>query len=90
MINLERDTIANALVAIVFSLRPNDGPEGQAWVLSIATTVMARAILGGIGPTGDSGPVLALARAQVEKAVLDTQSKFFRDKLSIQRPPAKD
>lgn len=77
MTDPERTKFAEALMAVIFSMRPDDGPAGQAWVLSIATTTMARAILGSVGPAGDLQDVLDLAQAQVEKAVNDAQLAYF-------------
>jgi hypothetical protein len=82
MIEAERTAIAEALLAVIFSLRPDNSPASQAWVLSVATTAMARAILASVGPAGDATELFDVATAQVRKVVLDTQSKAIREHLA--------
>lgn len=82
----ERTVIAESLFAVIFSMRPTASPEaGQAWALSIATTVMSRAILGSVGPAGDPGPLLTIAHERVVAQVTEAQTKFYRDKLTVGR-----
>lgn len=74
--------IAEALLAVIFQMRTDNGEAGQAWILSIATTAMTRAVLGSVGPAGDPAALLALAQEEVTRQVTEAQSKFFRDKLT--------
>jgi hypothetical protein len=83
MTPVERTDVAEALLAVVFSMRPDDGEIGQAWVLSIATTAMSRAILASVGPSGDATELLALSHDQVVAGVQRVQSAYLRDQLVI-------
>lgn len=78
----ERTRLAEQLLAVVFSLRPDDREAGQAWVLAMCSTGMARAILASLGPQGDPEELLALSNHQVRQIVTETQAKFFRDRLT--------
>ncbi len=83
MTDPERAHIAESLLALAFSLRPDDGVVGQAWVMGLATTVLARAVLSSVGPAGDPAPIVELAREQALKQITETQSQFYRDKLTL-------
>ena len=79
----ERSKLADNLFALVCSLRPTDSREvGDAWVLHVFSTGLARAILANLGPTGDPDELLGIAAEAVRTVVKDTQSKFLRDRLS--------
>lgn len=82
MTDPERTMVAEALLAVIFTLRTDNAEAGQAWVLSIATTAMSRAVLGAIGPQGDPTEMLALAFAQAGRQVADAQTSFFRERLT--------
>lgn len=80
---ISRGAIAESLMGLMFSLRPDDGEVGQAWVLELATTAMARAILGGLGPQGDPEPLLDLALNQLRVKVQAAQSATMRRALTL-------
>lgn len=82
MTDPERTIIAESLLAVIFSMRTDNAEAGQAWILSIATTGLARAILGSVGPKGDPIPLLAFAVEQATKQIEEAQAKFFRDQLT--------
>jgi hypothetical protein len=82
MTDPERTAIAESLLMVIFALRADGTEASQAWVLSIATTAMTRAILASVGPAGDPADLLALSAQQVAAAVTTTQSAFFRDRLA--------
>jgi hypothetical protein len=82
----ERTGIAEQLLAVMFSLRPDNSEAGQAWTLTVATTAVARAILGSVGPQGDPEDLLNLSAHQVREMVTSTQSEFFRKTLTHGRP----
>ena len=83
MTDAERTSVAESLLAVIFSLRPDNGEAGQAWVLTVMTAALARSILASLGPAGDPSALLSLSHEQVVKAVTETQSKFFRDRLKV-------
>jgi hypothetical protein len=85
MTDAERTNIAEALLIVIFSLREDNTEKSQAWLLGIATTALARAILGSVGPAGDPAPLLAIAQKEVIKQMEAAQAKFYRDRLT--RPP---
>ncbi len=87
MTDPERTEIAEKLLMLVFSLRPDDSLASQAWVLSTATTMMSRAILASVGPGGDVTELKAMAMQQVDVAVEAAQKAFYRDQLTRQDPP---
>ncbi len=74
MTDEERTDIAEKLIAFVFSLRPDNGEPGQAWVLGVASTALARAILGSTGPHGDPDGLLELSAQQVKDIVTTAQA----------------
>jgi hypothetical protein len=78
----ERTAVAESLLMVIFALRADDTEASQAWVLSIATTAMSRAILASVGPGGNPAELLALSADQVAAAVTTAQSKFFRDRIA--------
>jgi hypothetical protein len=78
----ERTTLAEQLFALVFGLRPGNDQAGQAWVLMVTSTALARAILASVGPSGDPAELLEVSRQQVAKIVKETQTKFYRDRLT--------
>ncbi len=78
----ERDRIAQQLFAVLFSLRPDDGEKGQAWILGTCSAAMARAILGCVGPKGDPSTLLQLTGVQVAQAVNQAQSGYMRAQLA--------
>ncbi len=85
MTDVERNNIAEALLALIFSLREDNGAKSQSWVLGIATTALSRAILGSIGPRGDPTALLQIAHDQVLVQMEKAQTDFFKEQLS--RPP---
>lgn len=84
MTDPERTEIAEKLLMLVFSLRPDDSLASQAWVLSTATTMMARAILASVGPGGDVHEITAVAITQVQAAIEAAQKAFYREQLTRQ------
>lgn len=76
--SFSRTATAESLLALAFGLRPDDGPDGQAWVLDLATTTLARAILAAIGPRDDAGPLLDVALEQLRAKVQAAQSVTLR------------
>jgi hypothetical protein len=87
MTDVERTHIAEALLMVIFSLREDNTEKAQAWVLGIATTALARAILGSVGPRGDPEPLLEIANAQIRQQMETAQAKFHRDQLTM--PPGR-
>ncbi len=90
MTDPERTDIAEKLVALIFSLRPDNSPTSQAWVLSVATMCMARAIVAsatgaGMAPTGE---LLTLAHQQLVTQVRELESRILRDRLTRGVRPA--
>lgn len=79
----ERTKIAEHLMALVFSLRPSNDEKGQAWVLTIGATTMARAVLASVGPHGDFEALLALSFQQVRQIIDQAQLKAAGAKLSL-------
>lgn len=78
----DRTDTAEGLLALIFALRPSDDEAGQSWVLKIASTALARAILGTIGPNGDAEPLLAIALEDVRTSVVAAQSAAIRSTLT--------
>ena len=77
----ERQVICDAIVALLFECRPEDGPQGEAWLLGQAARVMARAIVQTVGPT-DASELLALADNQVRALVETAQTAMVRAQLT--------
>lgn len=82
MTDPERTVLAESLLAVIFSMRTDNAEAGQAWVLSIATTAIARAVLVSVGPQGDAESMLAFAVDQARSQIAAAQAKFFRDRLT--------
>ena len=80
--DVERSKVAGDLLAVIFALRPDDGPLGQAWTLTFATTAMTRAILATIGPLADPTELLETSARAVEAAVRQTQTQHIRGGLT--------
>ena len=82
MTDPERTEIAEKLLMLVFSLRPDESLASQAWVLSVATTMMARAILASVGPAGDVEELMGVAVGQVKTSIAAAQTAFYRRQLT--------
>lgn len=78
----DRATVAEQLQALIYDLRPDDGPKGMAWTLSTAATFMAHVILAASGGV-DVDPVIEVAAAEIARLVRAEQSKDFRNRLRI-------
>jgi hypothetical protein len=78
----DRQGVSEQLQALLYDLRPDDGPKGQAWVLSSAATFLAHVILAVSGGV-DVDPVIEVAQAEIARLVRAEQSKDFRNKLRI-------
>lgn len=87
MTDPERTEIAEKLLVLVFSLRPDDSLASQAWVLSTATTMLSRAILACVGPAGEVDELMGIATAQVRTAIAAAQAAFYREQLTRQAQP---
>lgn len=82
MDDLRRQQAVESLIATVFMLRPDDGPAGEAWAMSVATGVLARSVLAAIGPTGDPEELLALALSETKQTIQRVQSSIIRQTLT--------
>lgn len=83
MTDPERTQVAEALLAVIFLMRPDDGEQGQAFTLSIATTALSRAMLGAVGPNGAIDDLLTIAMAEVRSKVDQAQLAFQRGLLRV-------
>ena len=82
VIEAQRNMVADALIASIFAARPIPPlatlEQGQGWCLDVATTMLARAILGVIGPGCDPAEMLEMVNAQVRERIQSVQSQQFR------------
>lgn len=84
---IERSKVAEALMAQIFALRPDSSERGQAFVLTMATTFLTRAILASAGPAGETGDVIKVAFEQITLAVENAQLQYQRDLLTAKAGP---
>lgn len=78
----ERKLVVDSLQALMFSLRPDEGPRGQAWVLGMATEFCARAILATAG-AGEVDTVIEVAHQELRRMVYDEKAKAMRESLKV-------
>ncbi len=83
MTDPERTEVAEKLLALIFSLRPDNSPTSQAWVLGVTTTAMARAIVASTA-TGlsDCGDLLTVAHQQLVTQVRSLETAVIRERLT--------